>query len=143
MPHRRTTRRGFLGTVGALPVLGMAAELPSYGVAVEQAELKSRSAAKRVSDQLESARLKALDLSGPDVADKRKQMPVGRIGSLSVSRLISGSNLISMNMHARDLAYMRTLAARYNTEERIFITLKKCEEFGVNAIVLKNHNFRQ
>ena len=143
MPHRHTNRRGFLGTVGALPVLGMAAELPSHGVTAEQAELKSHSAAKRVSDQLESARLKALDLNGPDVADKRKQMPVGRIGSLSVSRLISGSNLISMNMHARDLAYMRTLAARYNTEERVFMTLKKCEEFGVNTIVLKNHNFRQ
>ena len=46
-------------------------------------------------------------------------------------------------MHARDLAYMRTLAAHYNTEQRIFMTLKKCEEFGVNTIVLKNHNFRQ
>jgi hypothetical protein len=27
MPHRHPNRRGFLGTVGALPVLGMAAEL--------------------------------------------------------------------------------------------------------------------
>jgi hypothetical protein len=70
-------------------------------------------------------------------------VPAGKIGNLTVGRLISGSNLISMNMHARDLAYMRSLAARYNTETRVFMTLKKCEELGVNTIVLKNHNFRQ
>jgi hypothetical protein len=70
-------------------------------------------------------------------------MPVGKIGSLSVGRLISGSNLISLNMHARDLGYVTPLAARYNTEERVFMTLKKCEEQGCNTIVLKNHNFRQ
>jgi hypothetical protein len=121
----------------------MAAELPARSVAAEQAEGRSYSAAMYGSQQHESARLRALDLNGPEAADRQKQMPVGRIGSLSVSRLISGSNLISMNMHARDLAYMRTLAARYNTEERVFMTLKKCEEFGVNTIVLKNHNFRQ
>jgi len=72
---------------------------------------------------------------------RRQKMPMGKIGDLSVSRLISGSNLISMNMHARDLGYMRDLAAHYNTEERVFRTLKKCEECGVNTIVLKNHNF--
>ena len=70
-----------------------------------------------------------------------KNMPVGKIGKLSVSRLISGSNLISINMHARDLDYVTDLAARYNTEERVLMTLKKCEEHGINGIVLKNHNF--
>jgi hypothetical protein len=35
------------------------------------------------------------------------------------------------------------LAAGYNTEERVFMTLKKCEEHGINTIVLKNHNFKQ
>jgi hypothetical protein len=47
-----------------------------------------------------------------------------------------------MNMHARDLDYVSDLAANYNTEERIFMTMKRCEEFGINTIVLKNHNFR-
>lgn len=46
-----------------------------------------------------------------------------------------------MNMHARDLHYVGSLASHYNTEDRIFMTLKKCEELGVNTIVLKNHNF--
>ena len=70
-------------------------------------------------------------------------MPVGKIGDLTLGRLISGSNLISMNMHARDLSYMRALASHYNSAERVFMTLKKCEEQGVNAIVLKDHNFQQ
>ena len=94
-------------------------------------------------DKGDYARLKNLDLNDPKVVANRQRMPVGRIGELTVGRLISGSNLISMNMHARDLRYMRPLASHYNTEERIFMTLKKCEEFGVNTIVLKNHNFRQ
>jgi hypothetical protein len=112
---------------------------PARGEGKERADASMA----RGSDEQEVARLKALDLNAPDIVARRKKMPVGRIGSLSVSRLISGSNLISMNMHARDLTYMRVLAAHYNTEERIFLTLKRCEEFGVNTIVLKNHNFRQ
>ena len=72
-----------------------------------------------------------------------KEMPVGKIRNLSVSRLISGSNLISPNMHARDLLYMNALANQYNTEQRVFETLQTCEENGINTIVLKNHNFRQ
>jgi hypothetical protein len=79
----------------------------------------------------------------PKGAAQKERMPVGKIGSLTVGRLICGSNLISMNMHARDLKYMPALAGHYNTEERIFRTLKKCEELGVNTIVLKNHNFKR
>jgi hypothetical protein len=65
-----------------------------------------------------------------------KEMPVGKIRNLSVSRLISGSNLISPNMHARDLLYMNALTTHYNTEQRVFETLQKCEENGINTIVL-------
>ncbi len=71
------------------------------------------------------------------------RMPLGKIGKLGISRLISGSNLISPNMHARDLLYMNALAGQYNTEKKVFETLQKCEENGVNAIVLKNHNFQR
>jgi hypothetical protein len=72
-----------------------------------------------------------------------KGLPTGMIGDLSLGRLISGSNLISMNMHARDLDYVSVLAGHYNTEERILETLKTCEEHGINGIVLKDHNFKQ
>ncbi len=76
-------------------------------------------------------------------ANNLKNMPTGRIGKLSVGRLISGSNLISPNMHARDLLYMNALANHYNTEKKVFETLRKCEEQGINTIVLKSHNFRR
>jgi hypothetical protein len=36
------------------------------------------------------------------------------------------------------LDYAGTLAACYNTEERIRMTPKLCDEHGVNGIVLKN-----
>ena len=70
-------------------------------------------------------------------------MPCGKIAEFTLGRLISGSNLISMNMHARDLHYVTGLARAYNTRERIFMTLKTCEESGANSIVLKDHNFQQ
>jgi hypothetical protein len=60
-----------------------------------------------------------------------------------VSRLISGSNLISINMHARDLRYVSDLASHYTTEARVFMTLKKCEEQGIDTIILKSHNFKR
>jgi hypothetical protein len=76
-------------------------------------------------------------------ANDSSNMPVGRIGKLSISRLISGSNLISPNMHARDLLYLNSLAGRYNTEPKVLETLQECEANGINAIVLKNHNFQR
>jgi hypothetical protein len=71
-----------------------------------------------------------------------QRMPTAMIGNLSVGRLISGSNLISPNMHARDLLYMNALASHYNTERKVIETLQECEACGINAIVLKNHNFK-
>lgn len=89
-----------------------------------------------------STRALAMNASNESaLKDSQSNMPVGRIGDLRVSRLICGSNLISMNMHARDLLYVQDLATHYNTEERVFKTLQLCEENGINTIILKNHNF--
>lgn len=81
--------------------------------------------------------------NNPETTTDPGSMPVGKIRNLSISRLISGSNLISPNMHARDLLYMNALAGQYNTEKKVFETLQKCEENGINSIVLKNHNFQR
>jgi hypothetical protein len=130
-----------LGSLGALPFLGMA----SSSNAKSQDKIDAMTGPTFItrSDKLSYERLKSLDLDDPEVTAKQKKMPVGKIGNLTLGRLICGSNLISMNMHARDLEYVTDLAANYNTEERIFMTLKLCEEYGINGIVLKNHNFRQ
>jgi hypothetical protein len=62
-------------------------------------------------------------------------MPVGRIGNLTISRLIIGGNQFSGWSHSRDLKYLRDLFKAYATEERIMQTLQVAEEKGVNAII--------
>ncbi len=62
-------------------------------------------------------------------------MPMGRIGKLKISRLISGGNLISGWAHARDLIYVHDLMRYYNTDEKVMDTLELLEEHGVNTII--------
>jgi hypothetical protein len=62
-------------------------------------------------------------------------MPTGRIGHLTISRLIIGGNQFSGWSHSRDLKYLRELFKAYATEERIMQTLEMAEESGVNAIL--------
>lgn len=62
-------------------------------------------------------------------------MPVGKIGKLTISRLISDGNLISGWAHSRDLHYVPSLMRAYNTEEKVLDTLQMLEEQGVNAII--------
>jgi len=135
-------RRELLAGLGLGSLLG-AISRPSECHAAEKADAADQPTIATKADLRECERLKKLDLNDPEVVARRKKMPAGKIGNLSVGRLICGSNLISMNMHARDLDYVRALATHYNTEERVFMTLKKCEELGVNTIVLKNHNFKR
>lgn len=142
--QRGPTRRQVLGGLGILPAAGI-----TSWAATARADETSDAAAGQApivispSDAQEYRRLKDLDLDDPKVLAQRQKMPTGKIGNLTLSRLIAGSNLISVNMHARDLPYVSGLARAYNTEDRVFMTLKKCEEQGCNAIILKDHNFRQ
>ena len=139
----RINRREILGALSTLPFVGAASRAFSKEKPLEQVDAITGPTLIVETDRKEYARLKNLDLNSADTVALQKKMPVGKIGNLTVGRLISGSNLISMNMHARDLDYVTALAAHYNTEERVFMTLKKCEEHGINTIVLKNHNFKQ
>ncbi len=65
-------------------------------------------------------------------------LPKGRIGSLEISRLLLGGNLLTHYTHSRDLQYVYRLAARYNTDEKIFETLATAEAHGVNTVVMHN-----
>jgi hypothetical protein len=69
------------------------------------------------------------------VDSTNKGMPMGNIGKLKVSRLISGGNLISGWSHARDLIYVHHLMRHYNTDEKVMDTLELLEEHGVNTII--------
>ena len=62
-------------------------------------------------------------------------MPTGKIGKLTISRLISGGNLIGGWAHSRDLNYVGELMRTYNTDEKVMDTLELLEKHGVNAII--------
>ena len=68
-------------------------------------------------------------------AGSKNTLPAGKIGKLTLSRLISGGNLISGWAHSRDLQYIPSLMRAYNTEEKVIDTLQLLEEHGVNAII--------
>jgi len=61
-------------------------------------------------------------------------LPAGKIGDVTISRLICGGNLIGGYAHSRDLIYVSPLLKHYFTDEKIIETLELCEESGVNTI---------
>ncbi len=62
-------------------------------------------------------------------------LPAGRIGNVTISRLICGGNLIGGFAHSRDLIYVSPLLKHYFTDEKIIETLEICEENGINTII--------
>ena len=62
-------------------------------------------------------------------------MPTGKIGDVTVGRLIIGGNQFSGWSHSRDLKYLRDLFKAYATEQRIMETLQLAEENGINAMI--------
>ena len=63
-------------------------------------------------------------------------LPIGKIKNMAVSRLLLGGNLLTHYTHSRDLKYVYTLAAQYNTEKKILETLALAESNGVNTLVI-------
>jgi hypothetical protein len=61
-------------------------------------------------------------------------LPAGKIGDVTISRLICGGNLIGGWAHSRDLIYVSSLLKHYFTDEKIIETLEICEENGINTI---------
>ena len=64
-------------------------------------------------------------------------LPVRKIGSVAVTRLIIGGNPISGNAHSRDLRYVSSLMGHYFTDEKCVETLNICEECGINTAQLR------
>ncbi len=62
-------------------------------------------------------------------------LPIGKIGSLKVSRIICGGNLIGGWAHDRDLLYVSDLVKAYHTDEKVFETFELAEEKGVNTFL--------
>jgi hypothetical protein len=63
------------------------------------------------------------------------KMPLGRIGSVHISRLICGGNLIIGSAHDRDLLYVASLMKHCFTDQKILETWQLCEECGINTMI--------
>ncbi len=80
--------------------------------------------------------------TGSSPQETPQGMPSGKIGKLTLSRLICGGNLVAGYAHAKDgsrsLAYVSKLMLSYFTEEKILRLFELSEASGVNAVVLNN-----
>ena len=77
----------------------------------------------------------------PSAAAGVEGLPTGKIGNVTISRLICGGNLIGGYAHSRDLTYVSTLLKQYFTDEKIIETLQLCEENGINTIIVGTSSF--
>jgi hypothetical protein len=84
----------------------------------------------------EQALLAATSSTKPAPRWGMQGLPAGKIGDVTISRLICGGNLIGGFAHSRDLIYVSPLLKHYFTDEKIFETLEICEENGVNTITV-------
>jgi hypothetical protein len=69
------------------------------------------------------------------------KMPEGKLGKLTVSRVILGCNPIIAWSHARDLIYPNRLMKAYMTDDKIIETLHLCRLAGINSFVLTTEAF--
>lgn len=78
-------------------------------------------------------------LAGPALAPASQPsaaLPSGEIGSLRVSRLLLGGNLLARYTHSRDLKYVYNLARAYNTDAKLLDTLALAESQGINTLAV-------
>jgi uncharacterized membrane protein YphA (DoxX/SURF4 family) len=75
------------------------------------------------------------------IADLKGDLPKGKLGNFSMSRMIMGCNLMSGYAHARDLQYANTLFKAYNTEQKVLDTFHLAERAGINATFMININY--
>ncbi len=90
----------------------------------------------------EKALLAAMKGQEKTLAGSIKGLPMGRIGNLKISRLITGGNLIGGYAHSRDLTYVSALLKHYFTDEKVIETLQLCEENGINTIITNTESVR-
>lgn len=83
--------------------------------------------------QVKAAATERKDKKPGNASDK--DMPMGKIGNVKISRLICGGNLIIGSAHDRDLLYVPSLMRHYFTDQKIMETWQLCEETGINTMI--------
>ena len=61
-------------------------------------------------------------------------LPTGKIGSMTVTRLILGGNLLTRYQHTRDLNYISKLVNSYNSDAKVRETIELAESSGINTL---------
>jgi uncharacterized membrane protein YphA (DoxX/SURF4 family) len=72
------------------------------------------------------------------IKDIRGKLPEGKLGDLTLSRIVMGCNLIGGVAHARDLKYANKLFKAYNTDIKVLETLHLGEMAGINTTFMVN-----
>jgi uncharacterized membrane protein YphA (DoxX/SURF4 family) len=67
------------------------------------------------------------------IKDLKGTLPSGKLGDLTITRMVMGCNLIGGWSHARDLIYANTLFKAYNNERKIIETFYLAEQAGINT----------
>jgi hypothetical protein len=89
-----------------------------------------------------AAQAPAPGVGGAKAVGPAERVPAGKIGKIEVGRLICGGNLISGYAHSRDLLYVSSLLKHYFTEEKIYDTWARCEQYGINTMVASSSDPR-
>jgi len=67
-------------------------------------------------------------------SSRKAALPVGKIGNLSITRLILGGNLLTRYQHVRDLGYVSKLVRSYNSDAKVRETIELAEASGINTL---------
>ena len=133
LPAAASRREVLAGLVG-VPFVGalVLSVLRKHGWrSFEEMNLVSRAG---VNDKyLAGATMKTFQFSS--VSDLKGRLPYGKIGNLTMTRMILGGNLMGGWAHARDLIYVSSLVKQYHHRNKIFETLAIAERCGVNTIL--------
>jgi hypothetical protein len=93
----------------------------------------TRNRLERVSDVVSNTTIK---VDYKQIKDLEGKLPEGKLGNLTVSRMILGCNLIGGWSHARDLIYTDILFRTYHNEKKIIETLVLAEQAGINTTLM-------